>query len=131
MNDCGSSPLAKEREAIEVMSELLERMSDPQFQEDIQVLSLELADATEELNEALKRIETGFRRLKLRPGWVMLEKSKRGHELSLVWDGDKLQIDRRKGDLHQVQPLLGSSRECRMLAADRLDKLAKRLISAD
>ena len=82
--------------------------------EDIRVLALELEDAREDLNDALRKVAENFRRVELPPVLISMP-----HVGELIWNGLDLFFSTNR----EWTPLLSASLDARIAAAKHIEAL--------
>lgn len=97
-------------------------LDDKEKWDDLEVHALELSDATDDLNDAVRRVEAVMRESRVRPGWVPIPLVPT-NDHALLWDGKNLIYD----DGKNRTALLSSSRERRSIGAMTLLALAAEL----
>lgn len=87
--------------AIQVVRDLL---ADKELWFRLDVAALELQDALDDMNDAIRNLEEVFRLHKYRPGWVPID-----DQAALIWTGDILMYDSGKS----ITPLLSTNKKLR------------------
>jgi hypothetical protein len=88
--------------AIQVVQDLL---ADKELWFRLKAVGLDLSDALDDMNDAIRGIEGVFRLYRFRPGWVPLD-----DQAALIWTGDSLMHDSGES----TRPLLSTNKKWRI-----------------
>lgn len=107
--------------ARDVPSLALDKVNDKMTADDIRALGMELNDARDDLNDALKRCEKIFLEKGVLPGWLVMK-----DDDALSWDGIRIRhflVSHRNTQATAGTSVTETSLRVRILAAGYIEKL--------